>query len=461
MKRNTSLQSHYAATLKLGLPIAIGQVGVIVLGFADTMMVGRYATDALAAAAFVNNLFTLVTFLLMGYSYGLTPLVSAHFGRGQHHRAGFLLKSALAANAVYGALLISMMGALYFFVDRMGQPAELLPLIRPYYLVILTSMVFVLIFNVLRQFTDGLTRTSTGMWILLGGNLLNIAGNYLLIHGIGPFPELGLLGAGISTCFSRIAMALVLAGIIAFGPSYRSYRLGFSAGRLTRRAVLRINRLSLPVSLQMGMECGSFTTSAVMAGWIGAVELAAYQVMVTLGALGFLFYYSFGAAMSIRVATFAGVNDWLRVRLATKAGCHILLVMATCSSVFFLLFARDVIALFTHDPAVVAGALVLLVPLVLYQYGDATQICFANALRGTGQVMSMMWIAFVSYVLIGIPSCYVMGFPLGWGETGIFLSFSVSLFTAATLFALKFRSTLRANLAAAQATRPMDDGITA
>lgn len=445
MKLNSALRPHYAATLRLGIPIAIGQVGVIILGFADTMMVGRYATDALAAAAFVNNLFTLVTFLMMGYSYGLTPLVSASYGRGQHYRAGFLLKSALAANAAYGSLLIAAMGVLYFFVDRMGQDPALLPLIRPYYLVVLVSMVFVLIFNVLRQFTDGLTHTATAMWILLGGNLLNILGNYLLIYGVGPFPELGLLGAGLSTCFSRIVMALALAGIIAFAPGYRRYRLGFAAGRLTRRAVLRINRLSLPVSFQMGMECGSFTTSAVMAGWLGATELAAYQVMVTIGTLGFLFYYSLGAGMSIRVATFCGTADWLRVRLAAKAGCHILLCMAACSSLFFLLFARMVIGIFTHDPAVVACALTLLIPLVLYQFGDAMQICFANALRGTGQVMSMMWIAFISYVVVGIPSCYLMGFPLGLGEAGIFLSFSVSLFTAATLFVLQFRRVVRSH----------------
>lgn len=439
---SASSRHHYADTLRLGIPIAVGQVGVIVMGFADTMMVGRYATDALAASAFVNNVFTLVTFLIMGYSYGLTPLVSSHFGRGQHHRAGYLLRSALASNTLYGAFLIGLMGVLYFFVDRLGQPAELLPLIRPYYLVVLASMLFVLPFNVLRQFTDGLTRTWIGMWILLGGNLLNIVGNWLLIYGVGPFPELGLLGAGLSTCFSRMAMALVLAAVVAFGRGYRPYRRGFMAGRMTWRRMAHINRHSLPVSLQMGMECGSFTTSAVMAGWLGAVELAAYQVMVTIGTLGFLFYYSMGAAMSIRVASFFGTQDWGRVREAVRAGFHILLVMAAAASVVFLLYARALIGFFSSDPAVLACAMTLVGPLVLYQFGDSSQICFANALRGTGRVVSMMWVAFVSYIVIGIPSCYVMGFVFGWGERGIFLSFSVSLFTAAALFAWRFRQTM-------------------
>ena len=142
------------------------------------------------------------------------------------------------------------------------------------------------------------------------------------------------------------------------------------------------------------MESGSFTFSGIMAGWLGAVDLATFQVMVTVGTLGFLFYYSFGAGLSIRVAAFYGQRDWAQVRLATRAGCHILLAMAACSSLIFLLFGEQLIHLFTSDALVVALAVSLIPPLILYQLGDAMQICFANALRGTSHVMSMMWIAF-------------------------------------------------------------------
>lgn len=428
------LRSHYSATLRLGLPIAIGQLGVIIMGFADTMMVGRYATDALAAASFVNNVFTLVTFLLMGYSYGLTPIVSAHCGRGERAEAGGALKQALVANAAFGGVLISAMTALYFFLDRLGQPEEILPLVRPYYVVILVSMVFVMLFNVLRQFTDGTMDTAAGMWTLLTGNVLNIVGNVLLIYGIGPFPELGLLGAGLSTLFSRIVMAVALAVIIARRRRYAAYRKGWHATRVLRREVLRINRASLPVSLQMGMETGAFTFSAVMAGWIDAVSLAAYQVMVTIGTLGFLFYYSFGAGMSIRVASFTGTNNTPEVRNAARAGCHILALLAALSSTVFLVFGRQLIALFTSDARVIAVAATTLIPLVVYQFGDAMQICFANALRGTGRVVSMMWIAAVSYLAINIPLGYILAFPCGLGIVGLYIAFSAGLFTGAAFF---------------------------
>lgn len=434
-----TLKSHYSATLRLGLPIAVGQVGVILMGFADTMMVGHYSTDSLAAASFVNNLFNLVTFLLMGYSYGLTPLVSAHCGRGERGEAGACLKNALVANGLYGLLLLGAMTALYFFLDRMGQPEEILPLVRPYYIVVLVSMVFVMGFNVLRQFTDGTTDTAVGMWALLTGNALNIVGNYLLIYGIGPFPELGLLGAGLSTLFARVVTAAILCGAILLRRRYAPFRAGFRAARVRLGQLRHINAKSLPVSIQMGMETGSFTFSAVMAGWIGAVELASYQVLVTVGTLGFLFYYSFGAGMSIRVAAFTGNNDWTGVRLAARAGCHILLVMALLSSTTFLCFGEPLIRAFTSDPAVLATALTLIGALVLYQFGDAMQICFANALRGTSHVMPMMGIAFISYILVGIPAGYVMGFPLGMGIHGIFLAFSIGLFTAAALFFFTFR----------------------
>lgn len=428
------LRPHYSATLRLGLPIAIGQIGVIVMGFADTVMVGRYATDALAASSFVNNLFMLVNFLLMGYSYGLTPLIGAAFGRNDLAEAGGIFKQALMANTLWGLLLTAVMGGLYFFIGQMGQPVEILPLVRHYYLYILVSVPFVMLFNVTRQFTDGTTDTATGMWILLTGNVINVVGNALLIYGLGGFPEMGLDGAGLATLLSRIYMAVALLVVVARHRRYAPYRQGWKAERLSRKAVADVNRLSLPVAMQMGMESGSFTCSAIMAGWLGAASLAGYQVMVTIGTLGFLFYYSLGAGLSIRVATFFGTNDWAQVRLATRAGVHILGAMALVSSLLMLVFARSLIGLFTSDAEVAGVCMTLIAPLMVYQFADAMQICLANVLRAMKQVVSMMRVAFISYIIVNIPMGYALGFVLGWGEVGIFLAFSCGLYTAAVLF---------------------------
>lgn len=436
--------NDYKETLRLGIPLAIGQLGVIVMGFADTMMVGHYSTDALAAASFVNSVFNLITFLLMGYSYGLTPLISAHYGRGERREAGLTLRHALVCNVGFALLLMAGMCVFYFFLDHMRQPPEILPLVRPYYVTILISMLFVAAFNALRQFTDGITDTAVGMWALLCGNALNIVGNWLLIYGVGPFPELGLLGAGISTAFSRMAMMLILGMVILVRGKYAVFREGILSRGLQRTMLRHINRQSLPVGVQMGMESGSFTMSGIMAGWLGAIDLATYQVMVTMGTLGFLLYYSFGSSMSIRVAAFFGQKDWTRVRQASRAGCHVLLGMAVVSSAMFFFLGEHIARMFTSDEAVVALALTLIPPLMLYQLGDAMQVCFSNALRATGNVKPVMWIAFVSYVVVNIPVGALLAFPCGLGSTGLFLAFSAGLFTAAALFYRSFRKALGA-----------------
>ncbi len=433
-----TLFTHYKATLRLGVPIAIGQIGVIMVGFADTMMVGHFDTPSLAAASFVNSLFNLVTYLLLGYSYGLTPLVSSLCGRGDRAGAGGALKHALTVNALFTFALLAAMGVLYFFLDRMGQPAAILPLVRPYYAVVLVSMAFLALFNVLRQFTDGTTDTATGMWVLLAGNAINILFNWLLIFGVGPFPRLGLLGAGLSTLLSRVFMAVAIAAVILLRRRYADYRAGFPRLPFSWRSVRRVNACSLPVSLQMGMESGAFTFSGIMAGWLGALELATYQVVVTVSTLGFLLYYSFGAGVSIRAAAFAGNNDWAGVRDAAKAGTHILVVMAAAVSLLFLTLGGGMMRCFTEDTAVIALALTLVPPLMLYQLGDAMQVCFANALRGTGRVMPMMWIAFISYILVNLPVGYLLAFPCRLGLTGLYLAFSCGLFLAAALFRWQF-----------------------
>lgn len=439
MKHTFSIyKSHYKATIKLGWPILVGQLGVIVVGFADTLMVGRYNTDALAAASFVNNIFTLISLLIMGFSYGLTPLISAHYSRGEHAEAGVTFKNAIISNLLYTALLLIVMGIFYFFLNRMGQEEKLLPLMRPYYLIIWTSMLFVALFNIMKQFADGTLDTAKAMWILLSGNVINIVGNYMLIYGNLGAPELGLTGAGLSTWFARLCIAVLFAVILLRSKRYLPFRTGFQNGKITTQEVKRISRLSLPVSLQMGMETGSFTFSAVMAGWISAVTLASYQIIVTIGTLGFLFYYSIGASLAIRVGGFTGLGDKVSIRRAAFAGCHILLVWAAVASVLFFFFGQPLISLFTNDPNVIKTAVALILPLIMYQFADAMQICFANALRGMTDVVAMMWIAFVSYLIVGIPTGYFLGFVMGWGETGIFLAFSVGLFMAAVLFYKRF-----------------------
>lgn len=122
-------REHYKALFFLGLPIVIGQIGVIVLGFADTLMIGHHSTVELGAASFVNNVFNLAIIFSTGFSYGLTPVVGGLYGTHQFAPAGQALRNSLLANLMVALLLTLCMTVLYLNIENLGQPEELIPLI--------------------------------------------------------------------------------------------------------------------------------------------------------------------------------------------------------------------------------------------------------------------------------------------------------------------------------------------
>ena len=436
-------KQDYKQIARLGLPILVGQVGMIVVGFADNIMVGRYSTQALASASFVNGVFNTAIFACVGFSYGLTPLVGALFSQKRPREIGALVRSGLIMNILFALLVSLLMGVLYLNVDRLDQPEELLPIIRPYFQLYLAGILPISIFQVFAQWSWGIKNTSMPMWIILGSNVLNIIGNWLLIYGHCGLPELGLQGAGISTLTVRWLSAFVIIGIFFMRRRNHDYSSGFKSARLTGELVKRINVKSWPVSLQSTMESASFSVVALMAGWLGALELASFQILIVLSTLGFCIYYSIGSAIAVLVANETGLGNHAGTRRVAFAGYHIMLMLVVMASLLIFSLNRHLIEAFTEDEAVITLTSTLIFPLLLYQVGDATQIAFANALRGTSNVMPMLWIAFVSYVVIGIPASYLLGFTTGMGLYGLILSFSVSLFVAAGLFFYYFMRTTR------------------
>ncbi|MCM1033467.1 MAG: MATE family efflux transporter [Odoribacter sp.] len=434
MKPLSKYFTAYKELVLLGLPILVGQLGNIVVGFADNIMVGRYSTEALASASLVNNMFNVAIFCIVGFTYGLTPLAGALFGAGKRREIGSLTRTALWLNMLFALAVTAIMTIIYFNLDRLGQPAELMPLVKPYYLLVLCGLIPLAVFNVLAQWCYAINNTSLPMWIILGANVLNVAGNYALIYGNWGAPELGLWGAGLATLAARILAVGAIAAALFRARRFSDYREGLLKMPLRKGDTALLWRTSMPVSLQMTFESGSFTAAAVMTGWLGAIPLAAFQIIVIIGTLGFCIYYSLGSAISVKVANAAGTGSHSNMRHMAWAGYHIMLALMVTSSLIFIFGGRYLMHGFTEDPAVLALAVTLIFPLVLYQLGDATQITFANALRGTSRVMPMLWIAFVCYVVVGVPATYYLGIVLPLGVYGIILSFSASLFLAGGLF---------------------------
>lgn len=428
---------YYKRIIMLGLPILVGQLGMIAVGFADNIMVGQHSTEELAAASFVNNLFNVVLLLCMGFTYGITPLIGALSAGDRRRDIGRTLYTGVKLNILFSAAVTVVMGCLYFFLDNIVGEKSLLPFIRPYYLIFLCGIIPVSLFNVFSQWSYATGNTVMPTLIVLLSNVVNVAGNYLFIGGHMGCPELGLVGAGLSTLTARLLCPVVIVIVFASRRVYAGYRDGFR--RSVPRVITpgRIFRTSLPIGLQMAMETSAFSGAAIIAGALpdGTLSLAAFQILVIVGTLGFCIYYSIGTGVTVLVANAAGAGNTAAMRRTGWAGYHVTLAFAALSSIIFITCGRTLIGFFSDgDTALINLAAAQLVPMVLYQLGDATQINFVGALRGTSRVMPVLWIAFVCYLVVGIPSTWLLAMPCGMGLRGIFLSFSISLFLAGALF---------------------------
>lgn len=428
--------------VRLGLPVLVTQVGIIAVNFADTMMVGAYGLNELAASAFVNSLFLIPILMLLGFSGGVIPLIGALYGKNEHKEVGLMLRASLIVNVAMSAVFVLVMGVLYFFLGNFGQDSELLPLAEEYYQIILMSVVPMTVFTCLQQTCNGVTDTSTPMWIIVGADILNIFGNYVMIFGKFGFPELGLAGAGWSTFGARVASAIAILAVYTLSPRYKGYWATAWMGRSGRARRQQVWKTSYPLMVQSGVECGLWTFGAVVSGWFGKVELAAYQVMNTIGQLGFMIYLSFGYATSIKVANFSGLKDYGAVRNVTKVGLHIILALATVASLVFIFFTDEMVYYFTPEEEVVSYAMMMIVPLVLYQFCDGTQLTYVNALRGTSEVKPLLWISIISYIMVGVPTLLLFAVGLGMETVGVYYSFSIALLVAAVLLVITFRKTV-------------------
>lgn len=431
--------NHYRTLLSIGIPIMIGQLGMIILSFADTMMVGHHSTSELGAASFVNNIMNLVIITGTGFSYGLTPIVGGLFGRKQLPEAGQALRCSLLANTLAAVIMMAALTILYFNLANIGQPDELLLYMRPYYLVLLASLPFVMLFNAFKQFTDSITETRTSMWILLSGNLLNIIGNYILIYGKMGIPEMGVVGAGVSTLISRIVMVGIFLAVFLCKRSMQQYREGFFSLGWSRQLVRRLTTLGTPIALEMGMETASFSLSIIMVGWLGTIALASHQVMSTISQFTFMVYYGLGAAVAVRTSYFHGQGDMLNTRHVVTAGLRLMVMLEILLGGILFLLRNDIGSWFTDSAEVSASVLTLMLPFFIYQFGDGLQINYANALRGIADVKPLMVIAFIAFFVISLPVGYLCGFVMGYGLVGVWMAFPFGLTSAGIMMWWRFR----------------------
>ena len=429
---------EYKALLKLGIPIMIGQVGLTLQNIADNIMVGRHSTEELAAAGLVNNLFILAILLIMGYSIGAVSQIGYLYSQKRKERTVEIFKSSIVTDLLQGILITLCLVVLYFLLPYMGQPEELLPMMRPYLVIQILSLPFMAISNAFRQMTDSINDTAVAMSIMLIGNVWNIFFNWVLIFGNLGAPEMGIIGAAWATFSSRLVI-LILSVIVFFvRPKYKDYVKTWKEAKVMKKDLLLLNRLGWPIAIQMGMETASFSLVAILLGWLGTSVLAAHQVMINIANGIFMFYVGISNAVSIRVSNHNGLNNMTGVKQAAFAGFQIILAIGVVLSITAFILRNDISFFFTDSTEVAAIVSTLAIPLVLYQFGDGMQCTFANALRGLGDVKKLMWYSFLAYIVISLPLSYLFGITFGWGAFGIWMGFPFGLTSAGVLYLRRF-----------------------
>ncbi len=423
----------------MAIPVVLSQIGQVTVSLVDNIMVGHAGTLDLAASAFANNVFIVGMFFGMGITYGLTPLVGKAYGNNEPDKVVQWLKNGVFTHLLAGIALTVVMLGIYFLLPFMGQETDILRLAKPYYLLLCASYLPFMLFFSIKQFFEGIGNTQIAMHITLTSNVINVILNYLLIFGKFGFPEMGLLGAGIGTFVSRLVMPLMFVGIIYWKRQYRSVFIKARMQLLSRKRVVSLLKIGIPIGLQIIVEVTTFSVGAVMMGWHGETPLAAHQVAIGLASFTYMISLGISQATTIRVSHQLGQHDIKSLRMAVFASAHLVLLFMSVMGLIFV-FAKDYLPLiFTTDSEVVNIASTLLLVAAVFQVFDGLQVIMLSALRGMADVNIPMLIAFVAYMLVGVPVSYIFSFTLGIGPIGIWFGYLAGLGLAGVLFFFRFR----------------------
>lgn len=434
---------YYSRLLKLAVPLVLTQAGQMSVQLIDNAMIGHYGTAEFAAASFANSIYIVVMLFGAGIFMGITPLIGRVRGARDDSRTAILLKSGLVLSIFLIPVLTLVSWSIAWIIPAMGQSDEVVRLAVPYYKTLVVALVPFLLFTLLKQVGEGFGNTFVAMAATIVSNLLNVFLNYTLIFGRFGLPELGLMGAGYATIISRAAMPLMLyAGFMAVKP-IRYYFTLLSTVRSTRREILGIAGIGLPIAVQLVLEISAFSVSAIMMGWMGSIPLASHEIALGLAAFTYMAANGVAMATTIRVSFQLGSRDFESMARVSYSAVHLVLAyMGVCGLCLFI-FRYRLPLIFTNDPVVIAQAASLLAVAALFQVFDGLQVVCLGILRGFADVKIPMFIAGFSYVLVGLSVSYICAFTLKLGPEGIWYGFVVGLIFAGSLLAARIRNKVR------------------
>jgi multidrug resistance protein, MATE family len=418
----------------------IGQLGIIMMGVVDSLMVGKLGAAPLAAASLGNGMAFIILIIGIGLSFAVTPLVAIAVGAGKFEDCGIYFRQALLVNSVSSVLIAIL---IYFAADLLqyfNQPEDVQLQAASYMKIIGLSSIPLLLFQSYKQFIEGLSVMRPAMIITLIANIVNVFANWLLIYGNLGFPRLELDGAGWATFISRLFMALTMMLFVMNNSFFKKYDVSFHYKSINWSVIKKILSLGLPSGFQYFFEVGAFSFAIVMVGWLGTQQLAAHQIAINLASISFMIVLGISVAGSIRVGNAVGKKDIAETRRAGFTASLLGASVMSVAGIIFIVFRNYLPTLYVNDEIVISYASSLLIIAALFQISDGTQAVGIGILRGLTDVKVPTAITFIAYWIVGLPVGYLLGFTLELGVQGVWIGLLLGLTTSAILLTLRFNS---------------------
>uniref|UniRef100_UPI00405786D8 MATE family efflux transporter n=1 Tax=Alistipes sp. TaxID=1872444 RepID=UPI00405786D8 len=438
--------SKVGEILRLALPVVLAQLGYIAVQVADSAMVGMYGGEdavPLAAVAFGSTIAWVFTFLCIGLSIGLTPIIGELFVQGHKQKMAHYLETTLLFYPIFGVACMVLQIATEPLLYDLGQPVEVVNMALPYYRLMAYCLPFAMLYGSFKQFLEGVGNTKSAMIVAIITNIINIVLNYIFIFGKCGFEPMGAYGAGLATLISRILNPILLGGYFVYAKCYREYISLFSRKAKHWKNSLHLLKMGLPISGQMVLEALAFIVTGIMMGWFGTEAISANQVGNTYGNCTFMMVLSLGSATTICISHAFGRRNIDEICDVVRSSLAMAVIWGVCVIATFVSLRHIMPMLFTKNEEVIALASQMLILYGTFQLSDAMQCIMVGILRGLQQVTSIAIISFIAYIVLNIPVGYFVAFHLGMGAPGLIVGYIVGLSTAAILYGVQVARYLR------------------
>lgn len=425
-------------TFKLAYPVIIGQLGIIMMGVVDSMMVGRLGPVPLAAASLGNSLIFIILIIGIGSSIVVSPLVAILVGGKRFSECGTYFRQSLVVNVSLSIVMIGIILLGVNFIHLLKQPPEIIELTITYMTIVGLSAFPLMIYQTYKQFIEGLSVMKPAMVIALTANVVNAFFNWVLIFGKLGFPELGIAGAAWATFASRVFMAAGLMLYVMSNQKFKQYDVNFHFRGVDFNIIKKIMRLGLPSGFQYFFEVGAFSFAVIMIGWIGSNELAAHQIAINLASISFMAVLGISQAASIRVGNAMGEKSIYKVRKAGFTGIILGASIMFIAGLIFIILNKFLPTLYINDKNVIEIASRLIIIAALFQLSDGTQAVGIGVLRGLTDVKGPTIITFIAYWVISLPVAYLLAFNFNLGVEGVWIGLLIGLTASALMLTFRF-----------------------